>query len=184
VTGRFLDSMRRTASRESPEQELVRQLYETHRRVLQAYARRLTGNDRQRGEDLVQETFTRVWQRIDQLPDNPRAVRSWLCTVMRNLFIDQERARQARAKEVGDEMLAIVPKWDDTDQRLQSAEILEALGKLSRPHRDVLVHIYYHGKTVNEAAQVLKVAPGTVKSRTYYALRALRVVLEESGIVG
>jgi RNA polymerase sigma-70 factor (ECF subfamily) len=52
---------------------------------------------------------------------------------------------------------------------------------LSPEHREVLVEIYYGGKTVAEAAQSLGVAPGTVKSRSYYALRALRATMSSRG---
>jgi RNA polymerase sigma-70 factor (ECF subfamily) len=55
--------------------------------------------------------------------------------------------------------------------------MLGALDNLSPEHREVLVEIYYRGRTVSEAAQVLGIAAGTVKSRSYYALRALRAVM-------
>jgi RNA polymerase sigma-70 factor (ECF subfamily) len=53
---------------------------------------------------------------------------------------------------------------------------------LSVDHRRVLVETYYRGRSVAEASVELGVPPGTVKSRTYYALRALRLVLEERGV--
>jgi len=55
--------------------------------------------------------------------------------------------------------------------------VLEALETLSPEHRDVLVELYYRGRSVVEAAAALGVPPGTVKSRSYYALRALRVTM-------
>jgi RNA polymerase sigma-70 factor (ECF subfamily) len=57
----------------------------------------------------------------------------------------------------------------------------EALATLSADHRRVLVETYFRGRSVAEAAVALGVPPGTVKSRTYYALRALRAALEERG---
>ena len=55
--------------------------------------------------------------------------------------------------------------------------VLDALDRLSAEHRDVLVELYYRGRTVSEAADVLGVPAGTVKSRSYYALRAMKGVL-------
>ena len=59
----------------------------------------------------------------------------------------------------------------------------DAVDRLSEEHRRVLHHAFYLGHSVEQTASALRVAPGTVKSRTYYALRALRVILEEMGYV-
>ncbi len=71
---------------------------------------------------------------------------------------------------------------DETDRAVESWIISEALQRLSPQHREVLVEGYYQGRSVNEAASRLGVPPGTVKSRTYYALRSLKLVLEELGV--
>ena len=54
-----------------------------------------------------------------------------------------------------------------------------ALGRLTQEHRDVQRECYFRGSSVAQAAHALGIAPGTVKSRTYYALRALRLAIEE-----
>ena len=71
---------------------------------------------------------------------------------------------------------------DDIDSALDAWIVSEALSALSREHRDVIVELYYRGRSVAEAAQELRIPAGTVKSRTYYALRALRLTLEERGL--
>ncbi|WP_315987376.1 sigma factor-like helix-turn-helix DNA-binding protein [Actinomadura sp. HBU206391] len=65
---------------------------------------------------------------------------------------------------------------------LRKAVVAEALSSLSRPHREVLTETILRDRTVNEAADVLGIPLVTVKSRVYYALRALRVVLDERGM--
>lgn len=60
---------------------------------------------------------------------------------------------------------------------------MEALCQLDLRHRQVLVEVYYRGHSVTEAAARLGVPPETVKVRTYYALRRLRLLLEEGGSV-
>ena len=57
--------------------------------------------------------------------------------------------------------------------------VAAALGRLTQEHRDVLRECCFLGSSVAQAAHVLGIAPGTVKSRTYYALRALRLAIEE-----
>jgi DNA-directed RNA polymerase specialized sigma24 family protein len=61
--------------------------------------------------------------------------------------------------------------------------VVVALGRLTQEHRDVLRECHFRGSSVAEAAQALGITPGTVKSRTYYALRALRLAIEELGSV-
>ena len=63
----------------------------------------------------------------------------------------------------------------DVDRHL----LVAALGRLTHEHRHVLQECYFRGSSVAEAAHALGIAPGTVKSRTYYALRALRLAIEE-----
>ncbi|HEU5034392.1 MAG TPA: sigma-70 family RNA polymerase sigma factor [Mycobacteriales bacterium] len=160
----------------------LRLLYEQHAGPLLAYALRLTGGDRGRSEDIVQETLLRAWRHPQALDPERGPVRSWLFTVARNIAVDAHRARQARPREVGDEALALVPAMDEIEQALDTWLVADALATLSADHRSVLVETYYRGRSVAEAASVLGVPPGTVKSRTFYALRALRLALEERGV--
>ena len=57
--------------------------------------------------------------------------------------------------------------------------VADALGRLTQEHRDVLRECYFRGSSVAQAAPALGIAPGTVKARTYYALRALQLAIEE-----
>lgn len=164
------------------EDAALRTLYEQHAAPLLSYALRLTGGDRGRSEDIVQETLLRAWRHPEALDPSRGPVRSWLFTVARNVAVDAHRARKARPTEVGDEALAVVPAVDEIEQALDSWLIADALSALSPDHRAVIVETYYRGRSVAEAAAALGVPPGTVKSRTFYALRALRLALEERGV--
>ncbi len=160
----------------------LRALYDAHASVLLRYALRLTGGDRARAEDVVQETLVRAWRNLDRLDDAVAPVRPWLFTVAQRVAIDAHRARSARPREVGDAVLAAVPGLDEVDAMLDRVVVTEALDSLSREHRAVLVETYYRGRSVAEAARVLGVPAGTVKSRCYYALRALKLALAERGV--
>jgi RNA polymerase sigma-70 factor (ECF subfamily) len=166
----------------SAEDAALRVLYEQHAGPLLSYALRLTGGDRGRSEDIVQETLLRAWRHPEALDPDRGPVRSWLFTVARNVAVDAHRARRARPTEVGDEALAVVPAVDEIEQALDTWLVSDALAALSPDHRAVLVETYYRGRSVAEAAAVLGVPAGTVKSRTFYALRALRLALEERGV--
>lgn len=160
----------------------LRELYDAHAGALLAYAIRLTGGDRGRAEDVVQETLLRAWRHRAALDENRGPLRPWLFTVAHHVAIDAFRARSARPAEVGDAVLEAIPTADDIDARLDQLLISDALSALSAEHRSVIIETYYRGRSVAEAAEVLGVPPGTVKSRTFYALRALKLALAERGV--
>jgi len=162
------------------DEELVRTLYSEHAGPLLRYALHLTSGDRQRAEDIVQETLLRAWLHPDAISDRP--ARPWLFAVARNLAVDAYRARRARPHEVGEGALELVAVPDGADRALESWAVADALRSLRPEHRGVLFETYYCGKSVAEAAAVLGIPPGTVKSRTFYALRALKLELEERGL--
>lgn len=154
-------------------------LQREHGRPLFALMLRLSDGDRQRAEDLVQETLVRAWQHPEALrADDFTSVRPWLLTVGRRLAIDARRARQARPAEVGDAVLENARVCADHAERSAAAlDVRRAVKTLTPEHREVLVQVYFQGASVAEAAEALGIPPGTVKSRAYYALRALRRVL-------
>ena len=71
------------------------------------------------------------------------------------------------------------PIGDASEQVVNCHLVAAALGRLTPEHRDVLRECYFLGSSVAQAAHALGIAPGTVKSRTYYSLRALRLAIEE-----
>ena len=148
---------------------------------LRAFAISLCGNV-DRADDLVQETMLRAWRHREALDESRGSIRPWLFTVAHRVAIDAHRARAARPVEVGDGVLEVVPSADEIDARLDRMLIGDALMALSAEHRSVLVETYFKGRSVSEAAAVLEVPPGTVKSRTFYALRALKLALAERGV--
>ena len=162
--------------------EVLRTLHAEHGDALFAHAVRLCDGDRQRAEDLVQETLLRAWRHPEALDPDRGSARAWLFTTARHLAIDAWRRRTARVGEVITDALPEPPPVDETERAVEAWTIADALGKLSEPHRRVIVECFYRGRSVAEAASVIGVPPGTVKSRTHYAMRALRLVLEEMGV--
>lgn len=162
--------------------ELMQRLHDEHAAALWGYCVRLTGNDRAHAEDVVQETLLRAWRHPSVFDESRGSARAWLFTVARNIVIDEWRGSRSHREYAVGEVPEVADSVDRTDQLLLSWVVADALSKLSPEHRAVLVECYYRGEPVAEAARRLDVPEGTVKSRTHYALRALRLALEEMGV--
>jgi RNA polymerase sigma-70 factor (ECF subfamily) len=169
-------------SRTADDDAIVTELYHRYRVPLMTYVLRLTAGDRQQAEDVVQETMLRAWRQSGRLDLTEPSLMPWLATVARRIVIDDKRRKSARPAETGDGMLENAPAADTTDELLRKVLVGEALQSLSAAHREVLNETILRDHTVNEAAESLGIPVGTVKSRVYYALKALRVVLAERGV--
>lgn len=159
-------------------------LHDEHAAALWAYCVRLTSGDRARAQDVVQETLMRAWRHPQVLDQTERSARAWLFTVARRVVIDEWRSKQRQSEVPTADVPEPAAVEDNSDRLLQSWVVAEALERLSPEHRQVVLECYYRGHSVAQAALRLGIPEGTVKSRTHYALRALRLALEEMGEVG
>ena len=154
-------------------------LYDQHGGGLHRFGLRLL-DDRSLAEELVQETFVRVWRNAGGFEPGRGSVRGWIYTIARNVAHDlhRRRARQVPGGEAGD------PGALDgrLDAVLVEITVRDALDDLRPEHRDVLVLAYHRGLPQTEVARALDLPLGTVKSRTSTALRQLRTALLERGV--
>jgi RNA polymerase sigma-70 factor, ECF subfamily len=165
------------------DEQLLRTLHDEHAQALWTYVVRLTGGDRAKAQDVVQETLLRAWRTPAVLDQSRGSPRGWLYTVARRIVIDEWRSARSRPEVVTDEVPEPAGPGVDTiaQQTVDRELVVAALRTLSPEHRDVVLECYFRGSSVAEAARTLGIPPGTVKSRTHYALRALRLAIEEMG---
>lgn len=175
--------MPRMAGPADQEAALVKALYDEHAAVLWRYALRLTG-DASRAEDVVQETLLRAWQHPEVIGDTERSARAWLFTVARNMIIDERRSARFR-NTVGSLDGSSTPEQaspDEVNAALDRLLIADAMSQLSADHRAVIDRSYYRGWTTAQIAADLEIPEGTVKSRLHFAVRTLRLTLQEMGV--
>lgn len=162
----------------------VQALHAAHAGPILAFVLRATG-DRQAAEEIVQDTFVRAWRAADRFDPERGDVRTWLFAIARNLVVDHHRRRSARpVSPAPDERLdGPSPTSSDIERAVETWQVADALHQLSDAHRAAIVEVHLRGASIADAAEQLGVPAGTVKSRLYYGLRALRLALEETGAV-
>jgi RNA polymerase sigma-70 factor, ECF subfamily len=163
----------------------IRAAYSAHAGEMFGFAVRSL-NDRGLAEEAVQETFVRAWRFGDRFDPQLGTMRTWLFAILRHVVIDIARSRAIVPPPASDEVIQRVAEGmpaseDQFDHALIAWQIEEALRRIGDAHRRVILETYFHRRPYAEVAADLGVPEGTVKSRVYYALRALRLALEEMG---
>jgi len=162
--------------------EHVRAVYAAHGAELFRFARRAL-SDEGLAEEAVQETFVRAWQAADRFDDRLGSLRTWLFAILRNVVIDLARARAVRPPIALSDASSRPEQADvaDLDTVLVAWQVEEALRRVSPEHRVVLLEVHCRGRAYADVAGELGVPAGTVKSRVFYGLKAMRLALEEIG---
>ncbi|MDP1819825.1 MAG: sigma-70 family RNA polymerase sigma factor [Acidimicrobiales bacterium] len=160
----------------------MRAAYEAHGDELYRFARRGLG-DAGLAEEAVQEAFVRAWRASSSYDPAKASQRTWLYAILRNVVIDLARARGCRpplAHGAGpghpDDAVG-----DGIDRMLTAWQVEAALAGLAHDQRRALLEVHWRGRAYADVAHELGVPEGTVKSRVYYGLRAMRGALEEQG---
>jgi len=147
---------------------------------LRRFARSLTRGDQEEADDLVQETMMKAWRARDRFRAGTN-MRAWTYTILRNLFLSDRR----RDRFKGD--------WDETahprmlatpahqEHPVHVADLAAALGRIPPSQREALMLVGAGGMAYEEAAAVMGVAVGTVKSRVSRGREALLAIIEGTG---
>jgi RNA polymerase sigma-70 factor (ECF subfamily) len=137
-------------------------------------------------EDLVQETFLRVWNRVQSFDAARGALGAWVMTVARNRAIDYLRSIDGRMSQNTYELNklehpGLFSNLEDSALTLDRAQRLAgAFQKLTPNQRQVIELAYYEGLSQTEMAERMKQPLGTVKTWVRTALKTLRDELAEA----
>ena len=165
-------------------QEALRELLERHGPSVTAMAVRMLGS-REEAEEVLQDTFMRLYRHAGEFRPGTASLRTWLFTVARNLCTSRIRKRYARPKAApgvdphSEPFQASVGMSDDP---LPGILVRDALAHLEADERDLLDGAFYLGYSHSELAEQNGLALGTVKSRVRRALLKLRSLLDERAV--
>jgi RNA polymerase sigma-70 factor (ECF subfamily) len=174
---------------------------EAMRSICDRYAGRLYGlgmkllGDRGMAEEMVQDTFVRLWRSAGRYDPERGSVPNFIFTIARRVAVDLQRRRSSRPLRTGSKEDAAVALAESSaaedvasgerfDQILLSLDVRDALDRLSPKHRETLELYFDQDLSQRQIAARLGVPLGTVKTRAYHALRALRTEFEERGLIG
>jgi RNA polymerase sigma-70 factor (ECF subfamily) len=157
------------------------QLYHSYSGRIYGLGLRLLG-DRQLAEELVQETFVRLWRSAGAFDPRRGTVTAFVLTMARRIAIDLWRRPSSRPFDP--EPADTAAPDNKVDSMLTAVAVNEAMATLSREHREVLELSYRGDLKQADIAAVLGIPLGTVKTRSYYALKALKLALQERGVDG
>ena len=165
------------------DRQAMKALYARHHLAVYRFALRLLGNTAT-AEDIVSEVFLELWRHAASFEGRSR-LSTFILTIARNKAISVLRGRSD--EPLDDAMAAAIPDDAATaeehlDANQRGAMLRECLAELSAAHREIIDLIYYHERSVEEAAAILGVPAATVKTRMFYARKRLAERLQAAGI--
>lgn len=162
----------------------LRAAHRAHAGELYRFALRRLG-DSGAAEDVVQEVFLRAWRSAADYDPRRGTLRAWLFAIARNATVDAARRRAVRpGTPVEAEMLVAMAGADSgfDEDSMTAWTVEEAMRRINPEHRAALVETYLRGRPYAEVAAELGIPVGTLRTRVFYALKALRLVLDEMGV--
>lgn len=163
----------------------MRAAYDQHGGELFRFAVARLG-DRGAAQEVVQEVFLRAWRHAATFDPEVASLRGWLFAIARNAIIDETRrvvARPWRRNLVEDPQDGVRSAAEPMDRALVDGWIVQdALRRISPEQRDAITATYLQGHSYAEVAERLRVPVGTLRSRVFYGLKALRAAMDEMGV--
>jgi RNA polymerase sigma-70 factor, ECF subfamily len=143
---------------------------------LRAFAVSLCG-DRERADDLVQETLFKAWNHLDSFKEGTN-LKAWLFTILRNTYFSERRKRKREVEDADGSYAARLSSRPEQHGHMDMKDFQEALSQLPDDQREALVLVGAAGFSYEEAAEISGCAVGTIKSRVNRARSRLADALQ------
>ncbi len=170
--------------------EALGALYDRYGRLVYGFALNVVGSS-ETTEEIVQDVFTRVWERASTYDGELAKVSTWLISITRNRAIDELRRGRARSEQLNVAWAEAIeisdpgqPSPEETASvHLQEKTVREAIATLPAEQRQALALAYFKGYSHSEIAEALNLPVGTVKTRIRLAMQKLRQVLASTQLI-
>lgn len=161
----------------------VRAAYAAHGAELYRFALRQLG-DGGAAQDVVQEVFLRAWRSSEAYDPSLASLRTWLFAIARNVVVDEARRFAVRPwQRTLTDGTGTDPSVGAIDEAVVDAWVVEeALRRIGEDHRTAIVQTHLRGRPYAQVAAELGIPVGTLRSRVFYGLKALRLAMEEMGV--
>ncbi|HUU24253.1 MAG TPA: sigma-70 family RNA polymerase sigma factor [Methyloceanibacter sp.] len=143
---------------------------------LRAFAVSLCG-DRERADDLVQETLFKAWNHLDSFKEGTN-LKAWLFTILRNTYFSERRKRKREVEDADGSYAARLSSRPEQHGHMDMKDFQEALSQLPDDQREALILVGAAGFSYEEAAEISRCAVGTIKSRVNRARNRLADTLQ------
>ena len=143
---------------------------------LRAFAVSLCG-DRERADDLVQETLFKAWNHLDSFKEGTN-LKAWLFTILRNTYFSERRKRKREVEDADGSYAARLSSRPEQHGHMDMKDFQEALSQLPDDQREALILVGTAGFSYEEAAEISRCAVGTIKSRVNRARNRLADTLQ------
>lgn len=154
------------------------ELYDNYSAALLGVVLKITRN-REIAEDVLQESFVKIWKNIDSYNEERAALFTWMLNIARNDAIDKIRTKAYRTETQNiEESVDIVDRDNNVELRQDSLDMKRLVAKLNPQQKEVIDAVYFNGYTHEEASEVLNIPLGTLKTRVRAAMKELRKIFE------
>jgi RNA polymerase sigma-70 factor, ECF subfamily len=158
-------------------------LFARHNVRVYRFITRMVG-DGATAEDLVSEVFLDVWRKADQFEGRSQ-VSTWLLAIARFKALSHLRSRTTDYLD-DEAALAVEDPADNPEVALEKRDrgalLRRCLTQLSAGHREVIDLVYYHERSMEEVAEILKIPEATVRTRMFYARKRMAELLKAEGM--
>ncbi|MBX7155899.1 MAG: sigma-70 family RNA polymerase sigma factor [Bacteriodetes bacterium] len=163
-------------------QQALEYLYDNYSASLLGVLTRITRGDRFVAEDLLQETFTKIWQNRQNYDDTKGTLFTWMLTIARRLGIDKLRSSEFKERQVNqsiNDFVDIDVLGSEQPFTPETSDIRSLVAGLPKEQITIIDLMYFQGYSQSEIAEEFGIPLGTVKSRARLALVALRSLFND-----
>lgn len=152
-------------------------LYDSYAAALYGITYKIV-RDRDVTEELLQDTFVKIWQRIDTYNHQKGTLFTWMLNIARNTCKDYFRSKhyqhQKLVLENGLELIDFMNNPAQITYQGESKDLYQLTQTLELKYKEIIDYVYIYGYTQEEVSKMLKIPIGTVKTRSRTALKILR----------